>query len=68
MRDREHPTPDLLFGFLQGETSKTESRAIVRHLLSGCRSCVAVTRPLWQVTDGRGRGKRGLRLVREGRA
>jgi hypothetical protein len=68
MRDREHPHPDLLLGFLQGETSKSETRAIVRHLLAGCRSCVAVTRPLWQVADGRGRGKRALHLVREGRA
>ena len=66
MRDREHPHPDLLLGFLQGETSKSETRDIVRHLLSGCRSCVAVTRPLWRVADGRGR--RALRLVREGRA
>jgi hypothetical protein len=66
MRDREHPHPALLLGFLQGETSQSESRAIVRHLLSGCPSCLAVTRPLWRVADGRGR--RALRLVRERRA
>jgi hypothetical protein len=68
MRDREHPHPDLLRRFLLGEASKTENRAIVRHLLAGCRSCTAVTRPLWQLTDGRGRDRRVLRLVRERRA
>jgi len=68
MRHREHPTPDLLLRFLQGEASKSENRAIVRHLLAGCRPCTTEARPLWRLADGRGRGKRALRLLREGRA
>jgi hypothetical protein len=51
MRAHEHPHPALLLRFLQGETSKTENRAIVRHLLHGCRPCIAVGRPLWRLLD-----------------
>lgn len=51
MRHREHPTPDLLLRFLAGDTSRTERRAIVRHLLTGCPECLAVTRPAWRLPD-----------------
>jgi hypothetical protein len=67
MRYREHPHPDLLLRFFQGETSKTENRAIVRHLLAGCRQCTTTTRPLWRLSDGRGWGILGLHRVRGGR-
>jgi len=67
MRAHEHPHPALLLRFLQGETSQSENRAIVRHLLHGCRPCAAAGGPLWRLADGRGRGKRALRLVRQER-
>jgi hypothetical protein len=51
MRDREHPHPDLLRRFLRAEASKNENGAVVRHLLSGCQECLAVTRPVWQAVD-----------------
>lgn len=49
MRDG-HPKPDLLVRFLSGEASGAERRAVVRHLLTGCRECLAVTRPVWDFT------------------
>jgi len=57
MRDHEHPTPDLLLRFLLGETSKSETRAIVRHLLAGCPACASVLRPIWVLGDRRARGQ-----------
>ena len=51
MRHREHPQPELLLRFLRGEASRSERRAIVRHLLAGCRQCAAVTRPIWLFAD-----------------
>ncbi|HTQ78813.1 MAG TPA: hypothetical protein VMM92_02370 [Thermoanaerobaculia bacterium] len=51
MRDPEHPHPALFLRFLRGEASKSENRAIVRHLLRGCRPCAAVGRPLWRLLD-----------------
>jgi len=50
MRDGEHPTPDLLLRFIQGEATQGETRAVVRHLLAGCPRCLKVTRPLWNST------------------
>jgi len=41
-----HPPPAALQRFMQGEASRGEVRAIVRHLLAGCPECVAVTRVL----------------------
>jgi hypothetical protein len=51
MSQREHPRPDLLLSFLRGEASPAERRAIVRHLLAGCRECVAVTQPAWELAE-----------------
>ena len=51
MSHREHPRPDILLRFLRGEASLAERRAIVRHLLAGCRECVAVTRPVWELAE-----------------
>ena len=56
MRAHEHPTPGLLLRFLLGETSKSETRAIVRHLVAGCPACAAVLRPIWVLGDRRARG------------
>jgi hypothetical protein len=42
-----HPTLDQLQGFLRGDIAAVESLAIVRHLMTGCPECVAVTRQSW---------------------
>lgn len=49
-----HPPQELLLRFLRAETSGAESREVVRHLLTGCRECVAVTKPMWDLAaEGR---------------
>jgi hypothetical protein len=68
MRDHEHPHPDLLHRFLRGEASKSENGAVVRHLLSGCRECLAVTRPVWQAVDRLARRKRKAKPKRPARS
>lgn len=45
---REHPSPEMLALFMAGQSSRAENRLVVRHLLAGCASCVAVTRGIWQ--------------------
>jgi tetratricopeptide (TPR) repeat protein len=49
----EHPDPNLLERFMRGELQGQARRTIVRHLLTGCPRCVAVTRGLWSLGDGR---------------
>lgn len=44
---REHPDVKLLERFMRNELQGQERRAVVRHLLTGCPECVAVTRRLW---------------------
>jgi hypothetical protein len=44
---RHHPAEELLLRFIRGETSRVETRAVVRHLLTGCRECRAVTSFAW---------------------
>lgn len=46
MRDG-HPKPDILLRFLLGQAGRAERRAVVRHLLAGCRECQAATREAW---------------------
>jgi len=46
-----HPIPGSLEGFMRGDASRDEARAIVRHLLTGCPKCVAVTRKLWRIGE-----------------
>jgi hypothetical protein len=58
MGHREHPKPDLLLRFLRDEVSASERRAVVRHLLTGCPECVAITRPAWTLPDYPRRTKR----------
>lgn len=43
----EHPDMRLLERFMRNELQGRERRLIVRHLLTGCPDCVAVTRRLW---------------------
>jgi hypothetical protein len=42
---------DVLLRFLRGEASRAERRAVVRHLLTGCPGCVAVTRQVWLLAE-----------------
>lgn len=48
----DHPSPGLLERFMRNETEGTECRRVVRHLLSGCARCVAVTRRFWILGQG----------------
>jgi len=54
-RDR-HPEPGRLESFMRVGLPRGEVRELVRHLLSGCRTCLAVTGRLWLLGD-RQRGK-----------
>lgn len=55
--DPSHPAAADLARFIHGELKRPEARAIVRHMLTGCPQCVAVTRRLWSL------GQRSLHLV-----
>lgn len=48
-----HPTPDLLESFMRNEVG-VDHRRIVRHLLTGCARCTAVTRRFWSFGEPRG--------------
>lgn len=50
----QHPDSQLLERFLRNELQGEERRIVVRHLLTGCPQCVAVTRRVWSLADGRG--------------
>ncbi len=50
-RSTRHPGEGQLERFLRGESDHPERRAVVRHLLTGCRVCVAVTAPIWSLAD-----------------
>ena len=42
-----HPTRAELEGFMRGELRRPQARGVVRHLLTGCPECLAVTRHCW---------------------
>lgn len=46
-----HPAQSQLERFLRGELTRAEARQVVRHLLTGCPSCVAVARRVWRLGD-----------------
>jgi hypothetical protein len=46
-----HPEPQQLGRFMRGESLRDECRLIVRHLLTGCPQCVAITRRFWVLAD-----------------
>ncbi len=50
-RSTGHPGEEQLERFLRGESDRPERRAVLRHLLTGCRECVAVTGPIWSQAD-----------------
>jgi len=43
---REHPTPESLDRFLRGELPADEGRAVLAHLVRGCRPCQVAAAPL----------------------
>lgn len=54
MAEQQHPDAQILERFLRSELEGEERRIVVRHLLTGCPQCVAVTRRVWSLADGRG--------------
>ncbi len=48
-----HPDRGLLKRFLRNDADGPEKRRVVRHLLTGCPQCVAVTRAVWALAGGR---------------
>lgn len=56
MAEQQHPDPQLLERFLRCEAEGEERQIVVRHLLTGCPQCMAVTRRVWSLADGRGPG------------
>lgn len=46
-----HPAESDLERFMRGDLTRAEVRQVVRHLLTGCPSCVAVTRAVWRLGD-----------------
>ncbi|HEV2855643.1 MAG TPA: hypothetical protein VHC97_22845 [Thermoanaerobaculia bacterium] len=47
----DHPDAQLLERFMRNETEGGERRLVVRHLLTGCARCVAVTRRFWSLSE-----------------
>jgi hypothetical protein len=48
---QNHPKEAQLASFMAGELRRSEASVVVRHLLTGCPSCVVVTRRLFQLGD-----------------
>jgi anti-sigma factor RsiW len=46
-----HPAAETLEHFMRGELPQEEALAVVRHLLTGCPRCIAVTRRHWTRGD-----------------
>lgn len=47
----DHPSEETLKRFVAGKASREESRAVVAHLVKGCRSCAAVLRSLMKPAE-----------------
>ncbi len=47
----EHPSEETLKHFVAGTASRDESRAVVAHLVKGCRSCAAILRSLMKPVE-----------------
>ncbi len=59
--DRPHPGFRELEHFMRDELPPAECSAVVRHLLTGCPRCVAVTRWFWSLA----KRSRVLRVLSE---
>ena len=46
-----HPAPVLLVRFARGEARSEETRAVIRHLLTGCPRCAAVLWPVFKTAE-----------------
>lgn len=46
-----HPQTVQVERFLRGELTRTEVRAVVRHLLTRCPQCLEVASRLWSLGD-----------------
>jgi len=46
--EAHHPSPQELAHFLRGELGGGDNRRIVRHLLTGCSTCAAITAPMFR--------------------
>ncbi|HVT15962.1 MAG TPA: hypothetical protein VHQ90_07235 [Thermoanaerobaculia bacterium] len=46
-----HPDPALLEKLMRNDLDAAERRRVVRHLVSGCSRCVAITSQLWALGD-----------------
>ncbi|HYU33460.1 MAG TPA: hypothetical protein VEW48_14990 [Thermoanaerobaculia bacterium] len=44
----DHPSKEVLLGFVLGAASRQENRMVVRHLLARCPACAATLRKLRQ--------------------
>jgi hypothetical protein len=51
MTQDPHPSPARIGSFVRGDLSREDNRAMVRHLLTGCRDCSAMLRPLLGPAD-----------------
>jgi hypothetical protein len=49
---RRHPATDELERFMRRELPGPVNAWVVRHLLTGCPSCLQATRRLWALADG----------------
>jgi len=49
--ERPHPDRCELERFMSGGLDRCAARAVVRHLLAGCRQCAEVTRHFWLCGD-----------------
>jgi hypothetical protein len=46
-----HPDATMLARFMSSHSPRDEAREVVRHLLTGCPECLAVTRSLWSFAE-----------------
>ena len=51
MTQDPHPSPAWIGSFVRDDLSREDNRAMVRHLLTGCRDCSAMLRPLLDPAD-----------------
>jgi tetratricopeptide (TPR) repeat protein len=62
----EHPTPAELEGLVRGDLTRDQARAVVRHLLHGCETCVAAIAPYAaMLLDVSGLGRPGARAAQD---
>lgn len=47
----EHPSPEQLEKFMRAELSPSEMAELLRHLMTGCRTCREFTGPLWSLGE-----------------